>query len=217
MSLSTITVGGNAVTLVSFPTSPGLRSFDIEADDSASTIISPYTGQTQTMAWPGGDMLSGTCTLAPLEQDYADDWEAFLLQLRGMVNAFQMGNPLKATPRGTPLGTPLVDNSQTGANAAMSQTLGTKGWQPSTNGLLLRGDYLQIGFRLHRVLDDVNSDASGNAAIAIWPSLREQPIDSSAVTTSNTKGLWRLATNKRKWSFDITRTTQLSFQFQEYR
>lgn len=217
MSLSTISVGGSAVTLVSFPTSPGLLSFDIEADDSAGTIVSPYTMQTQTMAWPGGDMMSGTCTLAPLIQEYADDWIAFLLQLRGMTNAFQMGNPQKATPRGTPSGWPQVDNSQSGGNAAMSQSLTTKGWTQSTSGLLKRGDYIQIGYRRHRVLDDVNSDASGNATIAIWPSLREQPTDSGTVLTSNTKGLWRLATNKRKWSFDITQTTTLSFQFQEYR
>lgn len=215
--LSTITVGGQSVTLVSFPTSPGLLSFDIEADDSASAIVSPYTGQTQAQAWPGGDMPSGTCTLAPLTQAYADDWIAFLLQLRGMANAFQMGNPLKATPRGTPSGAPLVDNTQNFGNQAMSQSLGTKGWTASTNNLLLRGDCIQIGYRQHYVLDTVNSDSSGNAMIAIWPSVREQPIDSTGVVTSNTQGLWRLATNKRKWSFDVTTTTQMSFQFQEYR
>lgn len=218
MSLSTISLDSQAVTLVSFPTSPGLRSFDIDADDAVATIVSPFTGQTQTQQWPGGDMMSGTCTLAPLRQDYADDWIAFLLQLRGMANAFQMGDPLKAIPRGTPLGSPLIDNTQNSGNLAMSQSLGTKGWQVSTNGLLKRGDYIQInGYRLHRVLDDVNSDANGNATIAIWPSLREQPADSSTVVTSNTQGLWRLATNKRKWSFDITQTTMLSFQFQEFR
>lgn len=217
MSTSTITLNGNSVTLVSSPTSPGLKAFDYDASDAVSLIVSPFTGQTQGQIFPGGDMWSGTATLSPRVQEYADDWIAFLLQLRGMANAFQMGNPLKATPRGTPVGTPLVDNSQAGGNAAMSQALTTKGWAASATNLLLRGDYIQIGYRLHLVLDAVDADDNGDATIAIWPSLREQPTDSSTIITSNTQGLWRLAENKRSWSFDITQLTQLSFKFQEYR
>jgi len=217
MSTSTITLNGNSVTLVSSPTSPGLKAFDFDGSDATSLVVSPFTGQTQGFAWPGGDMWSGTATLAPRVQEYADDWIAFLLQLRGMANAFQMGNPLKATPRGTPAGTPVVDNTQAGGNAAMSQALTTTGWQASTSNLLLRGDYIQIGYRLHIVLDAVDSDANGDATIEIWPSLREQPTNGATVITSNTQGLWRLADNKRSWSFDITQLTQITFKFQEFR
>jgi hypothetical protein len=217
MSTSIITVNNANVTLVSFPTSSGLRSFDVTINDPTSTVTSPYTGQTQVQAWPGGDMWSGTATLAPLTVAQADDWEAFLMQLRGMSFAFQMGDPLKQTPRGTPSGTPQVDNTQNGNNVAMSQSIGTKGWTASTGNLLLRGDYIQVGYRLHRVLDAVTSDSNGNAVISIWPSLREQPTDSSNVITTGTQGLWRLAGPQRTWSFDVTQLTRISFKFQEYR
>lgn len=217
MSSSTITLNGQSVTLVAMPASPGLRAVDWSADDAVSLVVSPFTGQTQGQQWPGGDMLSGTATLPPLSLAQADAWISFLLELRGMANAFLLGDPLKATPRGTPAGSPAVDNSGAGGNAAMSQALTTKGWTASTSGLLLPGDYLQIGYRLHRVLDQVNSDGSGKATIAIFPSLREIPADSGAVITTNPVGLFRLAKSKRAWSYDYTRMTQLGFPFQEYR
>lgn len=219
MSISTITVGSNSISLVATPSSPGLRSVEFTMKDTVATVVSPFTGQVQAMQWPGADMWGGTFTLPPLTQSEAASWIAFLMELRGMANAFQMGDPLYTQPLGTPSGTPVVNNllSGTNGNPAMSQTLTTSGWTPSTNGLLLPGDYIQIGYRLHRVLDQVNSDSSGNNTVEIWPSLREQPANDSTVVTSNTQGLFRLATNSRKVSFDITRLTSLSILFQEYR
>lgn len=217
MSLSTISVNNANVTLVSFPTSPGLRSLEITITDAVSVISSPYTGQTQTQLWPGGDYWTATATIAPRIPEYADDWIAFLMQLRGPSYAFQLGDPLKQTPRGTPSGTPVVDNTQNGGNQAMSVILGTSGWTASTGNLLLRGDYIQVGYRLYRVLDEVSSDSSGNALINIWPSLREQPTANATVVTSGTQGLWRLSTPQRTWSMDYTNLTQISFKCQEYR
>lgn len=217
MSITVITVGGNSVNLVAVPSSPGLRSVQFGFRDAVGVVQSEFTGQTQTQQWPGADLLTGTMTLPPLQQADADAWLAFLMELRGMANAFQIGDPLKSSPRGTPSGTPEVDNTQTGGNAAMSQQLTTKGWTASETGLLLPGDWIQIDYRMYRVLDQVNSDGSGNATISIWPSLREVPTDSGAVTTTSPKGLFRLAKNERSWSADFTKLSRLSFAIQEYR
>lgn len=217
MSTSTITVGGQSVILVALPTSPGLRAVEFTDFDAVSIVASPYTGQTQAQTWPGGDYWTGTATLPPLAQDDADNWIAFLRELRGQANAFQLGYTPKATPRGTPSGTPVINNSLNGGNLPMSQALGTSGWTASTNNLLLPGDYIQIGYRLHMVLDPVDSDSSGDATLAIWPSLRETPTNSGTVITSNTVGLWRLSTNQRKWSYDVDQLAAISFQIQEYR
>jgi hypothetical protein len=217
MSTSIITVGGNSVNLVALPSSPALRSVQFQMSDGVGIVESEFTGQVQAQQWPGKDLLSGTMTLPPLKQGDADVWIAFLMELRGMMNAFQIGDPLKASPRGAPSGTPLIDSSQTGGNAAMSQSLTTKGWTASKTNLLLPGDWIQIGYRMHRVLGAVNSDASGNATISIWPSLREVPTDGGAVITSNAKGLFRLAKNQRGWSADYTKLSSISFPIQEYR
>lgn len=219
MSISTITVEGNSVSLVATPTYPGVRSVDFTVKDSTATVPSPFTGQVQVQQWPGADMLSGTFTLPPMSQVNAAAWVAFLMELRGMANAFMIGDPMFITPMGTPSGTPVVNNTLSGTNGnpVMSQTLTMGGWTASRSGLLLPGDYIQVGVRLHRVLDEVNSDASGNATVNIWPTLRGQPTNGTSIITENAQGLFRLATNSRKFSFDVTRLTHVSFPIQEYR
>jgi hypothetical protein len=194
-----------------------MRSIEFSFTDTVGIVASPFTGQVQAQQWPGADMWTATLTLPPLTQAQARQWIAALMQMRGMANAIQIGDPLGRTPAGSVLGTPTVDNSVTNGNAAMSQTLGTAGWTASQFGVLLRGDYIQVGYRLHRVLDDINTDGSGKALIPIWPSLREIPTNGSAVGTSNTAGLFRLAQNKRTWSSDYTKLSHLSFQLTEYR
>jgi hypothetical protein len=81
--------------------------------------------------------------------------------------------------------------------------------------VLLAGDYIQVGVRLHRVLDTVNADGLGKATIAIWPSLREVP--SGAVITNHAVGLFRLASNDQSWDFDYTKLSNITMNVQEYR
>jgi hypothetical protein len=213
MSTTSITLAGNPVTLVTLPTSPGFRTVEFSHSNAVAVVTSIFTGQTQTQHFPGADQLSCKVTLPPLTQAQADAWIAALMQCQGMTNAIQIGDPLKITPRGNPVGAPTVDTSQ--AMAAGTNVLYTYGWQASSTSLLLPGDYLQIGFRIHRVLDQVNSGGDGKAAINIWPSLRETP--SGVVITSNAKGLFRLANNKNTWSADYTLLSSISFDVIEYR
>jgi hypothetical protein len=213
--ISLISLNGNTVSVVSLPASPGLQSLDFNFTTAVAAVTSVFTGKVQTQQWPGADMWSGTCTLPPLTQIQADEWISALMQMQGMTNACQLGDPLKTSPRGIVHGTPVVDGSI--AVVAGGITLPTMGWTPSQINLLLPGDYLQVGYRLHRVLDAVISDSSGKAAINIWPSLREVPTGGEPIITSNPVGLFRLATNKGTWSSDFTKLTRLSFQISEFR
>jgi hypothetical protein len=207
----------NGASIVALPTSPGLRSVEFSLNDGVSTVTSPYTGQTQTQVWPGADSISGTITLPTMTQEQADNWIAFLMELRGMANCFLIGDPMKTTPRGHVQGFPVVSMTTTGTNAVGSTTLYTRGWTPNQYRLLLPNDCMQIGYRLHRVLDVVDSDEYGNAQINIWPSIRDVLTDGEAITLNNPQGLFRLATNKRTWSSDYTQLTNLSFQILEFR
>ncbi len=114
--------------------------------------------------------------------------------------------------------TPAYSVSATSTTqSAASTTLLSCGWTPSANGVLMPGDYIQIGHRLYTVCDTVDADASGNASFEIWPSLREPVITGQQIITTNPQGLFRLAQNKRKWSLDYTHMTALSFPIVEYR
>jgi hypothetical protein len=216
--LQSITVNGNAVSIVVLPSAPGLRSVEFDFEDAVASNVSPFTGQTQTQEWFGADKWSGMATLPPLSQCQADQWISALMECRGIAIPFLMGDPLKTSPAGNLQGSvPLIDNSVSGCNQTGAQLLNTKGWAASAFRLLLPGDYVQVGYRLHRNLDVVNSDASGKATLSLWPSLREGPVDSTAVILNNPQGLFRRADNKRTWSADITRLSRLSFPFAEYR
>ena len=103
-----------------------------------------------------------------------------------------------------------------GANAVGSDQLATRGWA-GAGRLLEAGDYLQIGYRLYRNLFPVLADSNGDATLTVWPSLREQPADGTALILNNPKGLFRLAQSSRSWSAEYTRLTALSLRIVEFR
>ena len=159
-----------------------------------------------------------------MDADAAAEWTAFLAECRGMTNVFLLGHPLYRTARGRVQGAPSV----AGVNAAMATTLNTKGWKPNAKRVLLPGDRLQVGAtpanpaaaglcRLHLVVNPVNADANGNAAIDVWPSLRESTTDGEVLVLNNPQGLFRLFSNKRSVLTTETRLSGLQLQIIEAR
>jgi hypothetical protein len=201
--------------LVSLPSKPGPRSVQLTMNDAVAATRYPFTNVTRTQTWPGADSWDIQVTLPPMARCDAANWIAFLMNLRGQANVFQIGDLEGAAPLGEPVGAPLVDGTDDAVNTATSTTLYTKGWEPSTFRLLLPGSYLQIGYRLHMVLDVVNSDGSGKASFSVWPSLREQPADGTPITLAHTTGLFRLAANTRQWNYDVVQLYGISFRATE--
>ncbi len=72
--------------------------------------------------------------------------DAFSGGLHGKWGTFLWGPPLATGPQGTALGMPVTSGAViSGANASGVNQLSTAGWLPSESGLLLPGDFLQIG------------------------------------------------------------------------
>jgi hypothetical protein len=222
MSQSSITVGSQTYTLVTpangLKLTTAAASISLSMSDNVASVVNPFTQQTQTQTWAGGDLWLATVTLPPMSRKAAAPWLAFLAALRGSMNVFQLGYGAGygtgTSPLGTPLGTPVVS---TAANA-MATSISTSGWTASKTGLLLSGDLIQIGYRLHMVVDDtVDSDISGDATINIWPSVRESISANASIVTSNPVGLFRLADNKRTVNYSPAQATTLSFQAIEVR
>lgn len=185
---------------VSFPSSIGLANINIRARTVVGISSSPFTGQQQVYKHQG-QWWEAEVTLPPMKRAEAEQAVAFLLKMNGVYGTFLLGDKANPATRGVGTGTPLVNGaSQTG------DELITDGWTADTTGILKAGDWIQLGSgsstRLHKVLDDVNSDGSGNATINIFPSLRSSPDDDATITVSNTQGLWRLASNETEYSID---------------
>lgn len=184
---------------VAFP-DLGIKSMTIRAVSVVGMNQSPFTGQQQVYKHQG-QWFEAEVTLPPMKRADAEQIAAFLLKLNGRYGTFTLGDPANTAPRGVGTGTPLVYGaSQTGGE------LITDGWTVSTTGILKAGDWIQLGSgsatRLHKVLNDVNSNASGVASLDIWPNLRSSPADNAAITLISPKGQWRLSSNQSEYSID---------------
>lgn len=175
---------------LSLPASPGPVRVTLTAVSSVGVNRSPWTFQTQVQEHPGQSW-AAEITLPIMEREAAEEWIAFLLSLNGQSGTFLLGDPAAKIPRGLAEGLPKVD----GAHAAQARTINTKGWTTSITGILLKGDYISIGSRLYKLLNDADSDGSGDAALDIWPSLREPIADDDLILTTSCQGLFRLTNN----------------------
>jgi hypothetical protein len=79
----------------------------------------------------------------------------------------------------------------------------------------LPGDYIQIGSstttQLYKVLTQVDTDASGNATLDLWPNLRSSPANNAAVTVVDTKGRFRLKDNVTQWNINEISSYGITF------
>ncbi len=178
---------------LSLPSVGLFARFSLTGQSANAESRSPFTFERQVQTHQGMLWLAGI-TLAPMKREKAEQWRSFFAKLNGTQGTFLMGDLGAKLPRGIATGTPQVDGAgQTG------QTLITKGWTTGITGILLEGDYIQIGTgltsRLYKVLDDVDSDGGGLATFDIWPRLRESPADSATIVVNNAEGLFRLGSN----------------------
>lgn len=195
---------------LTFPMTIGIERMTWVAQSLVSVHQSPFTGAQEVQAHQG-NWWEAIVTISTLDSvTESDDWISFLVSLNGREGTFLFGDPVKISPRGTALGTPLVKGaSQIGGE------LITDGWNINQTNTLLAGDYIQLGAasssRLHMVKQNASSDGSGNITIDIFPSLRESPVDNSVIVINNTKGLFRLSSDSSSW--EITSPTLYGVSF----
>jgi hypothetical protein len=203
---------------------------DLKQYDGIGEFMSPFTGQAEQQSF--------------LDQHWELDLEwpemtwtqfaalsAFSASMHGKLGSFLWGPPLAAGPRGLGMsaGTPLC----AGTDLPGSNLLTTAGWTPSTSGLLLPGDYLQVGGGI-RIIDGIptiaspvrlyqyiqsagslTSDGGGNAVIDIFPCLREAPLGGATISLMNPQGTFRLAENRRSAPAKSTKTFTFALKCRE--
>lgn len=194
---------------LSLPTNKGLAKIRLTANNVVGVSQSPFTAKQQIYKYTG-QFWEAEISLPPMKRADAEYWISFLLKLNGSYGTFLLGDPNGGTARGVATGTPLVNGGSQSGNELV-----TDGWTNSTTGILKAGDYIQLGSgsssQLYKVLDDVNSNGSGQATLTIWPDLRTSPADNAAITVSNAKGVFRLSSNAQAW--DINEATFYGMTF----
>lgn len=186
---------------LSLPMSNAIRTIEMRAINAVAYSRSPFTFAGQAHAY-SGQMWQADVSLKSMKRSDAEQWVAWLISLRGQYGTFLLGDPVGCTPRGlaaTLAGTPIVNGAdQTGG------TLNISGASRNKTGWLKAGDYIQIGTglnsRLHKILTDTDTDSNGNCTVDLWPHIRTAPSNQASIITSDTKGLFRLASNETSWS-----------------
>jgi len=185
------------------PTSIGIASITLRSVNQTAMTMSPFTYKQQIHTHVG-QRWESEVQIPPVKEDLAEEWIAWLLSLRGMSGSFLMGDPNRATPRGsasTTVGTPVVNGA-----GQVGNSLAIDGLPASTTGYLKAGDYIQLGAGssagLYKVLLDVDTNSSGQASLDLWPNIVTAPADGATVIVTDTVGRWRLNSGQQEWSID---------------
>ena len=197
---------------LSMPTNHNVATISLSAQNAVGITMSPYNNKL-TVYKHQGQRWQADISLPLMKRADAEEWITFFMKQYGGYGTFLLGDPNAATPRGSAAsaaGTPVVNGaSQTGNELAID------GLPASATGYLLAGDYIQLGSgstaQLYKVLDDVNSNASGEATLTIWPDLRSSPADDATVAVTDAKGVFRLSTPTHDWNIDTAGFYSLSF------
>lgn len=119
--------------------------------------------------------------------------QAFAIELLSGDHNFTMQD-YSYVRRGTGAGAPLVNGvNQTGPSII------TDGWTPSSAGVLLAGDQVQLGLQLCLVTADVSSNGSGQATIPVRPAVRKVLSDNASINTSAPLGRWKVVDTDFAW------------------
>ena len=191
------------------PTNIGFAQITLRAVNQTATTMSPFTYKQQVYNHTG-QRWEAECQIPPLKRDDAEEWIAWLLSMKGQGGTFLMGDPLGYAPRGAVGGTPVVQGA-----SQIGGSLNISGCSTSITNWLKAGDYIQLGSSstatLHKVLQSVNSDASGLATLDIWPSMRTSPANGSSVVTANAVGRFRLNSGQQDWSINNISSYGITF------
>lgn len=168
------------------PEAPAFREISWAQESVVAVNQSPFTLHQQVYAWPGQRHVV-TIKLPPMPPDQGRKWFAFFGRLNGREGSFYVTDSTANLRRaGLPLGLPETDGDQPAGRMVAST-----GWTPATQFVARAGDWIQLHKRMHRVLDDVHSDADGKATFPVWPSIPVIP-SGVAIEWRRPRGVFRL-------------------------
>ena len=174
---------------------------------------SPFTYGQQVAKYQGS-VWQTTVTLPPMNRADAGAWQSFFMQLNGRFGTFLLGDPDAKTIQG---GANTVI-SVNGDHSVGAYDVVVDGANTSTV-IFKKGDYVQFGSgassKLHMIVADITSDASGNATLQIEPSLKTALTDDDVITYSNTKAVMRMDANELGWNANNVSLYGISFSCTE--
>lgn len=200
--------------LINMPVSSCAASVKFAINRVVGVTSSPYSLSSQTFKWPGEQWMADFDMPPMTNKETAYEWKAFGVALEGKYGMFLLGDPSAKVPVGVGTGSPKVDGA-----GQLGNTLNTKDWTPGIEGIMKAGDMFQLGSgltaRLYMVVEDADTDTSGDTTLVIQPALRSSPADGAAIVVNNPVGLFRLSSNSFSWQVTPGPVWRMSFQAEE--
>lgn len=182
---------------LALPAVTGVRGIELQATNAVAVSRSPFTFASQVHAY-SGQMWSASLTLPPMKLTEARQWTAWLTSLRGQYGSFLLGDTSSSQISGTAI------------SATVTGSAGDNTVNVTMTGTILAGDMIQIGTNSDATLHKVLVDQSGSGALEIWPALRTDRT-AVALTLTDARGVFRLASNDVAWSVDEASIYGISF------
>lgn len=179
-------------------------SCTLKLKSNSSAFTSPLSGATQTVAYPGSKWVM-ELTFNDQDQDEIDMLNVIIAQLNGRAGRIYLWDFSK--PGSQPLGSPVIKESYNS-----SLRISTKGWQPNKT-VLKRGSWISINNRMTLVVNNVVSNAQGEALIDVSPPLIVRPTAGQKIETLMPKSKFMLQEDENGGSREpgITGSFSLSF------
>lgn len=170
-------------------------SVEMSLRTNTQRYISELNGVEQASQLPGARWMA-TLGFDRRMGEKARILRAFFSSLLGPAGRFYLPVFDQPTPAGSAQGPGIVSGAgQTGS------TLTTSGWTPDQAGLLLAGDYFQVGDELKILTADASSDAAGVAVLTFVPPLRTSPADAAQIVTTYPACVMALADDEQtRWA-----------------
>ena len=171
----------NTNNIVTMPTSPSFTDSEWSLIRTIGTTVSPFTGQQKTQEF-ANTYWSASLTLPPMKRAQAVLWQSFLVNCRGSVNSFQLGDPDAKTNQGTYNQTHMTasrrvnDTSETLTFSGSTITSGT-----SIFGSVIVGDFVHI-------TGAINEENNGTHKISAVTNATTIITTSTLTSESNTAG-----------------------------
>jgi len=185
---------------LSLPTSPSnFVTSEWRIIRTVAYTESPFT-YAQQVAKYTGSVWQTTVTLPPMNRSDAGAWQSFFMQLNGRFGTFLLGDPDAKTIQGSATGT----MSATADHSIGAYDIAVDGLNASQSTAFKKGDYVQFGSgatsKLHMIIADISTNASGEATLQIEPALKTAISDNDVITYSNTKAVMRMDSNELGWN-----------------
>jgi len=194
-----------------FPTTKKPRVFNFASNRPNNTAYT-LSGKRSVKQF-SAQYFSFSVQMPPMNQADFMPFYAFLTKQKGSFETFTFEYPLdnQGADKGE---TDILVN---GALSIGSSSIAMDGFNASTTGVLKAGDFIKFAndTKIYMVTADADSNASGEATIAIEPPLQDAVVDDEAVTVNKPSFKVALMQDDLLYSTDASGFFTLSFDVRE--